>query len=304
MSTTTSPGLINWLTLIGLGLIWGASFMATRVALDGVGPLSIAAIRLTIGASALYLASRALGHRLPAISERKLWLFILAIALLSNALPFTALGLALQHVPSAFAGVCMAAVPLLVLPLAHFLVPGELMTRRKTLGFLIGFCGVVMLIGLGNLTEGDGAIAARLACIGAAFCYAIGSITTRRAPQCHPIPLSAAALIIGTVFMLPTALFVEGWPGPMPTKVWSALIYLGLAPTALATILLVRVIQSAGPSFLSLVNYQVPIWSVVFGAALLGEAVPGQFLTALGLILAGLAVSQARRRRPQHVPSA
>ena len=57
-------------------------------------------------------------------------------------------------------------------------------------------------------------------------------------------------------------------------------------------------IQNAGPSFLSLVNYQVPVFAVVFGVLLLGEELPGQFLGALAVILLGLAVSQVRRRGP------
>ncbi|MEM6409009.1 MAG: DMT family transporter [Pseudomonadota bacterium] len=303
MSSST-PGLANWITLIFLGLIWGASFMSITVALEDTGPLSIAAFRLAIGAAALYAACRVLGYKLPALDDRRLWLFIVAVALFTNAIPFTALGLALQHVPSAFAGICMAAVPLLVLPLAHWLVPGEVMSARKGVGFALGFCGVLLLIGIGNIADGDGVLAARLACVGASFCYAIGSICTRLAPPCHPIPFSAAALILAALIMVPLALVVEGAPGPISPTVWGALIYLGLGPTALATILLVRVIQTAGPSFMSLVNYQVPVWSVIFGVALLGEALPGQFLTALALILAGLALSRKRMRRPQDMPAA
>jgi drug/metabolite transporter (DMT)-like permease len=65
----------------------------------------------------------------------------------------------------------------------------------------------------------------------------------------------------------------------------------------LATIMLVTVINSAGPSFLSLVNYQVPLWAVVFGVVLLGETLPAQFIWALGLILIGVAISQFKWNR-------
>ena len=74
-------------------------------------------------------------------------------------------------------------------------------------------------------------------------------------------------------------------------------LYLGILPTALATVMLVHVIQTAGPSFLSLVNYQVPVWAVIIGWVVLGESLPTQFLAALGLILAGLATSQIRLPR-------
>ncbi len=303
-STTQSPGLMNWLTLALLGLIWGASFMSISVALDGAGPLSVAAIRLIIAAVTLLAVAFAMGLRLPPFNQRKLWLCIIGMGLFTNAVPFTLLSLAIQNVPSAFAGLTMAAVPLLVLPLAHFLVPGEAMTRIKTAGFALGFAGVLVLIGVTDLFSGDGAGWSRLACIGAAFCYAIGSIITRNAPPVHPLAYSAGGLLVGALIMLPVALGLEGLPGAMTGPVWGALIYLGLGPTALATILLVRVIQSAGPSFMSLVNYQVPVWSVIFGVTFLNETLPANFVIALALILGGLAISQASQKRLGRYPSA
>lgn len=303
-STTQSPGLMNWLTLALLGLIWGASFMSISVALDGAGPLSVAAIRLIIAAVTLLAVAFAMGLRLPSFKQRKLWLCIIGMGLFTNAVPFTLLSLAIQNVPSAFAGLTMAAVPLLVLPLAHFLVPGEAMTRIKSAGFALGFTGVLVLIGVTDLFSGDGAGWSRLACIGAAFCYAIGSIITRNAPPVHPLAYSAGGLLVGALIMLPVALGLEGLPGAMTGTVWGALIYLGLGPTALATILLVRVIQSAGPSFMSLVNYQVPVWSVIFGVTFLNETLPANFVIALTLILGGLAISQASQRRLGRYPSA
>ena len=73
-------------------------------------------------------------------------------------------------------------------------------------------------------------------------------------------------------------------------------LYLALLPTGAATILLTVIIRRAGPPFLSLVNYQVPVWAVVIGAAVLSETIRGQFITALAIILAGLAVAQHKPR--------
>ena len=74
-------------------------------------------------------------------------------------------------------------------------------------------------------------------------------------------------------------------------------LYLALLPTGLATILLTVIIKRAGPPFLSLVNYQVPVWAVIFGVVILGEALPGHFITALAVILTGLAISQFLGRK-------
>ncbi|MGA0182509.1 MAG: EamA family transporter, partial [Candidatus Puniceispirillaceae bacterium] len=77
----------------------------------------------------------------------------------------------------------------------------------------------------------------------------------------------------------------------------AGLAYLAIFPTAIATILLTVLVRRAGPPFLSLVNYQVPVWAVVIGAIVLDEALPGHFLMALVVILSGLFIAQLGRRR-------
>ena len=192
----------------------------------------------------------------------------------------------------------MAGVPLLVLPLAHVFVPGEQLTRRKTLGFLIGFLGVGVLIGPGVLSGiGAGGGWAELACLAAAACYAIGGIITRRAPAGPLIAFSAAGLSIAALIILPTALLIDGFPATPPRAALLGVLYLAILPTAAATLILVHVIKTAGPSFLSLVNYQVPVWATIFGTLILGEALPPQLLGALALILAGLVIAQTRASR-------
>lgn len=294
----TKPSPLAWFFLVLLGLIWGGSFLGVELALTGFGPLSIAAGRIGLAAAILTALAFATGDRLPdagAARGRRIWLHCLGMGLFSNALPFALLSWGQRHVTSGFAGISMAVVPLLVLPLAHLFVPGERMTARKVVGFVIGFGGVALLVGPGA-TSGDGAALARLACIAASSCYAVGAIVTRLAPPGPYLSFAAGGLLIATAAILPLALLFEGWQGQPPRAALLGLLYLGIFPTALATVLLVYVVQSAGPSFMSLVNYQVPVWAVLLGIVVLGEALPPQFLAALGLILAGLAVSQLRRR--------
>ena len=287
----------NWLRLCALGMIWGASFMAVSVALQGVGPLAVVAVRLCLGALFLLVLCRATGRGLPrrrGPGARRLWAFIVAMGLFSNALPFFLLSWGQQVVASGFAGVCMAAVPLLVLPLAHFLVPGERMHMRRAVGFVMGTLGVAVLIGPEALrsTGAEFEMLARLACVAAAGCYAVGSIFTRLAPEVDRLSLAAAVLTVAAVVFTPYALISEGLPDMPQGRVLWALIYLGLLPTGVAQILLVQVIRDAGPVFLSLVNYQVPVWSIIFGAVVLFEALPPSLYLGLALILGGVALSQ------------
>jgi drug/metabolite transporter (DMT)-like permease len=295
------PTTKNWLFLIALGVIWGSSFMAVSIAIRGFGPLTVAAGRISIGAIVLLVILRTLRIRLPRADSnqgRLIWVAAAGFGFFSMALPFFLLSWGQTYVASGFAGVTMAAVPLLVLPLAHFLIRGDRMTLPKGIGFITGFAGVIVLIGLDAFQSNGLGMEplARLACFAAAGCYALGSIITRLAPKMDPIAFAATSTLLGALMITPAALALEGIPQSAPGIATLAILFLGLVPTALANLLLVNVIRSAGPSFLSLVNYQVPVWSVVFGTAFLGETLPGRIYFALGLILAGLIISQHRKR--------
>lgn len=298
--------VVNWLLLLLLGLIWGGSFLGVELALTGFGPITIAAIRISIAAVVLGAISFKMGYGLPptGTSEgRKIWRHAFGMALFTNAVPFSLLSWAQINVSSGYAGITMAVVPLLVLPLSHFFIPGERLSRQKTLGFLIGFIGVIVLIGPAQILQsggGDIENIAQITCVLASCCYAIGSIITRLAPNGPQMAFSSAALLIATVLLVPVALVIEGVPVMPNQTALFGVLYLGLFPTALATVMLVYVIKAAGPPFLSLVNYQVPVWAVIIGMVVLNESLPGQFVWALTLILIGLGVSQARiwRSRP------
>jgi drug/metabolite transporter (DMT)-like permease len=302
MRATNPHSLLNWALLIILGIIWGGSFMGAKLALAGFGPMTVAALRLVIATIILVCFAYIFRNGLPkwnTATDKRIWLHILGMGLLTNAIPFTLLNWGQLRVSSGFAGISMAVVPLLVLPLAHFLVEGDQMSRRKVFGFLIGFAGVVTLVGPSNFMDASQnplETIARIACIGAACCYAIGSIITRRCPPVGLLSYSAAGLLVGTIGMVPIALYFEGIPAIPDPKAALAIVYLGLFPTALATIMLVYVINKAGPTFMSLVNYQVPIWAIIFGVVFLNEELPASFLGALVLILLGLGVSQRKRR--------
>ena len=295
------PGLTNWLRVVALSVIWGASFINVKLALTGFGPFTIAALRICIAAIALYMIARAMGLVLP--RTRRIWAYAIGFGFFSNALPFCLLGFGQSHVASGFAGISMGAVPLFTMLLAQKFIPGERMSLPRILGLTLGIGGVITLIGPRAFasTGADLENLARLACIGSTLSYAVGSIIAR---LCPPVPMaafSAAALLAATVMIVPTALLVEGLPvlaGNL--KPLLSVLYLGLLPTALATLLMVQVINSAGPTFLTQANYQVPVWSVIFGTVILHERLPAQFLVALGLILAGLLISNAPvwRRRP------
>lgn len=277
-----------------LGLVWGASFLFVELALEGITPFWLAASRILLASVVTTAVWQARGGELFQSEARAGWPLLLSVGAMSTALPFMLLSWGQQYVTAGFAGVSMAAVALLVLPLAHFLVPGEHLTLRKTIGFLIGFAGVVVLIGLDAFRPSGvaGEIPGRIACLAAAACYAVSSVLMRRLPPIDPIGLSAVMLWIGAVLVTSAALWKEGVPSWPPTSIIAVLVTLGLVQTAMANILRIVVIRSAGPTFMSLTNYMVPVWSVLLGVLFLSEPVNSTLFTAMAMILTGVALSQ------------
>ncbi|MEP2891459.1 DMT family transporter [Tateyamaria sp.] len=294
---TDNPNItwVSWLMVATLGLTWGATFLVTEVALEGITPFWLAALRVVFAVVLMVPIWQWRGAVLfDAPPSRDVKIAVLAIGGFSTAIPFMLLAWGQQYVTGGFAGVSMASVALIVLPLAHFLVPSERLTWRRSLGFVIGFVGVCVLIG-GQAFESTGAgleTAGRIACVAAACCYGISSVLMRRLPKVDAIGLSTILLIIAAVITVPIALIQEGLP-PLPdTKTIVVIATLGLVPTAAANMLRVLVIRSAGPVFMSLTNYQVPLWSVIMGALFLAEPLPPSLLLAMVLILIGVGLSQ------------
>ena len=291
---------LNWAILTSLGVIWGGSFLGVEISLIGFGPITVAASRVTIAAIILLVYTYVFGDGLPRISSKtgkRVWAHCLGMAIFTNAMPFSLLSWGQQTVTSGFAGISMALVPLFVLPLSHKLVPGEKLSKAKMMGFLFGFLGVVLLIGgekiFTNQSFTPALLLAQIACVIASCCYAIGTVITKLCPPVSTVSYASCGLMLASFMLIPIALWFEGMPKSPNVLASMGVVYLALFPTAIATILLTVLIRRAGPSFLSLVNYQVPIWAVVIGVAVLGETLPGHFLIALSIILGGLLVSQS-----------
>lgn len=281
-----------WLMTATLGFIWGATFMVIELALEGITPFWLTAGRIGFAALLLWGIWGARGF--PLFKEQTNWPVLLLLGLLNTLVPFSLISWGQQYVTSGFTGVTMAGIGLMVLPLAHVFIPGEQMSLRRLAGFLIGFAGVALLFGgqafdsTGDAMEPLG----RLACLAAVACYAVSSILTRRLPPVDPVGLAAIPLAIGTLLILPAAWMVEGSPPSVDLQTLGYLAILGLFPTAGAAFLRVLVIRGAGPTFMSLTSYQVPVWSVVLGAVFLNEPLPASLLVALALILSGMGLSQ------------
>lgn len=288
-----TPTLANWASLLLLTVLWGSAFMFNELALMSFSPAVLVAGRVLLAAVCLFILMRLSGVRLPPFGRG--WSYLAAMAVLGTVLPFNLTAWAQQHIESAVAGVLMAAMPLFVLTLAHFFVPGSRLTAARAVGFVLGFLGVAVLIGPDALDGlmGNTTLLGSLAVLAAALSYAVNTIFARRVAVSNPLGLSAGTMIIASLLSLPAA--VHGLSAtviPPSGLAVVALLFLGLLSTGLATVMYFRLIQGPGPTFMSLVNYLVPGWAVVAGAFVLGESLSLHVYAGLALILSGLAISE------------
>jgi len=291
--------LKDWGLLATLVVLWGSNFMFVKLGVATVPPATLAAGRLVVAAVVLVAVIRALGYRFP--RPGPVWVSYTLLAVVGNSMPFWLISWGQQTIDSSLAGILMAIMPLATLVMAHVWVTGEHLTRNRALGFVLGFVGIVVLVGpaaLAGLGGSAGRVLAQLAVLGGALCYASQSVLVRLTLKGGDVMVASAAIVaIGAAISLPVALVVDQpWNlSPSATSVW-AVIWMGIGPTAIATLAFIRLIGSAGPTFMSLVNYCVPVVAVFLGVVILGEAPNANAYTGLLLILTGIATSQLRRR--------
>lgn len=277
--------------------LWGTSFMATTIAVRSVDPVSVVFYRLGLGAVVLSLVIYARGDSLPL--QWRAWAGFLLMAIAGNALPFFLIAWGQQTVDSGVAGMIMAIMPLLTMVFAHYLVEGERLNRYKLIGFTLGITGVIVLLGP-VFSGGDRAFWSGMAIFTAATSYAVNTILIKRLPRFSPMVGACGVLLIASLIMFPIWLFTSQGNNDISQDSMFSVIWLGIGPTGIATIVLFSVIDRAGPTFLATINYLIPAVAFLCGAWLLDEPVSWQHFVALATILGGIAITRIRAPQALH----
>lgn len=289
-----TPQLKHWALLILLSLAWGFAFYWIAVALESFPPLTIVNIRLAVGAVTLFLVMHWQGHRLP--KQANWWGRFAILTIMGNLIPFSLITWAETEISSSQAGLLMALMPISTMVLAHFFVHEDALTPRRLCGVVLGFGGVLVLVG-GEALRGIGgsAMLAQLAVLAATLSYASNAVYTKRLPPINTIVVATGSLGVGTLLLLPFSIYLEHalWVAPSFNAL-AATLTLGIVSTGIATWTYFRVISDCGPSFLSIINYIIPAIAFAAGVLFLGESArPSQFAGLL-LIMAGIALTQNR----------
>jgi drug/metabolite transporter (DMT)-like permease len=298
--TAGAPARGWLLPYLGAAVIWGCSFLFIKLGLQALSPIQVAFGRQALGALALLALAIATGAGLP--KRRAVWRHLVVVAILMNSVPSTLFAFGETHVSSVVAGIVNAVTPLatVVATLAFF--PSERPNASKILGVLVGFFGILVLVGIWN-GVGTNETLGVLACLGAVACYGFGFPYIRRfvAPLGErSVSLATGQVSIAALLLLPFALLDPHPIGTLTPSVVGGMIALGALGTGIAYVWSFDVIERAGATTASTVTYLTPIVAIAVGALLLGEELtPNEPLGGL-IVLLGVALAQGRIsvRRP------
>lgn len=294
-STLRPPGAADFGLLLILALTWGSSFLFIKQAVDTMPPMSLAVGRIGIGAALLLAIAFAKGQELP--RGWGLWGRMVFLGVIGNSLPFFLIGWGEQYTPSNLAAILMATIPSFVIVLAHFFTHDEPMTLGKGLGCILGFAGVIALIGVDALRGLGDVVIGQIAILAGAFSYSLYGINAKRLPPLGSEMLVGMILVAGLIPLLPIWLVHDQpWRLAPDGKAWFSVAWLGLLSTGAGNLLFFLLLRRVGAGFGSFNNYLVPLMGVGWGFFLLGEKPSWNALVALVLILTGLAC--ARWLRP------
>lgn len=283
----------DWAALAALVAMWGSAFALTTVAVAGMAPVWVAALRITLGAVLLWIVMLAMGDVLP--RDRKSWGWFVWLGFIGNVAPFVLISWAQQTIASSLAGILVALMPIMVIVLANFLLPDEPLTRRRALSFVFGFVGVVLLIGpaaIGDISLDGARIVAELAVLLAAAGYALNAVTARLAPAVPGLVLGTGVLLAAAPQALLIALLSSPLPAMPSAATITAVVLLGVFPTALAAALLYPLLMRAGAGFVATSNYYVPCFAVLLGVTFMGESLTAFDYAGFAVILLGVVIAQ------------
>lgn len=285
---------ISHFIILGLlGLIWGTSFMFVKIALTSITPLSIVAMRISIGALVIFIILSKKGLKLP--DNLKIWFHCLAIGLVGTVVPFFLVSWSVQYIDSAIAAIFMSLTPLFTLVLAHYMTHDEKISRYKILGIICGLGGVISLF-YGTIVAPDRsefAVAGLIALLFTALFYSIASIMIKKLNRVNALSVSAAILISSAAIISPIALILEQpWQLEVSLSSLASVIILGVFATGIATIFLVNLIHQAGATFVAYNTYLIPVVGILAGYIWLDEALKYSNFASIFFIFLGIFLAE------------
>lgn len=284
---------INYILLLLLAAMWGPSFLFLKIVVREIPPITVACIRSIVGAFILFTLVKFLKHRFP--KDRSVYFHFIWIGFFATAFPFTLITWGELYIESAMAAILNGTVPLFTIILAHFASKDDKITFPKLLGLIIGFGGLLILLYPSINLNAENNLLGILAVVLASMSYAIGLIYAKSKMKGQDQFVAPTLQLSASAFMLiPFSIFVDKpWEflGQISMDVFLSIAFLCVFGSALAYILYYKILEKAGPAFLSSVTYIMPVFGVVLGAIFLNEKLSVISYFGAALIIIGIAIS-------------
>ncbi len=273
----------SWALLFALSAIWGGSFLFIAIAVKELSALQIVFARVTIAAACLLPIHMFFKGKLP--KDYKTWIAASGMSIMNNVFPFMLITWGQQFITGGLASVVNATTPMfaaLFMAIAGY----EGITTRKAFGLVIGLVGVAVLQGV-NFKGLDEQSLGILAVAAAAIFYGLSAPWSKNMlVGIPPLTTATCQLIVSSLLMTLLLLLLGDVSQFAETTgpVWGSLIGLAVLSTALAYLLFFRIIQRAGPSFVSLCTMIIPVSAILLGYLVLGEQLSVREIVGAGII--------------------
>lgn len=286
-----------WGLFVVVAVLWGVPYLFIGLALRDLGAMTVVAGRVVIGA--LVLVPVVAWWCRPWPSLRGRWGRVVVVAVVEVAIPFTLIALGELTVASGPTGVIIATEPLFVLLIVRVLGDRDRVPTRAWWGLVVGFAGVVALVGFSGAGAGVPLV------LGAAASYALGAVLVGRWFADLPgLVVAAVMLLIAAVPCTVLAVLFDPAPSASSTAI-TAVLVLGAACTAAGFASFFALIASAGAARAALITYAAPVVATIAGAVVLDERVTPATIAAIALVLVGavLATHRADPAKGHQVPT-
>ena len=252
--------------LVLLSALWGASFMLIRIASPVLGPNVLAVLRIGMATLTLAVLMRAMRHAWPMGHWRELAL----IGLLSVALPFLLFAWAALHLPAGYSALLNSTAVVFGM-FASAWMKEDTLTLRKVLGCACGFCGVLLIVGLGPVEPSAKVFLAALGCVAASACYGVSTPLMKRAlSRMEPLQIAAGLHAMSLLMLIPGAAW--SWPQAHFTPMaLLAVAIMGVVTSGIAYWMHIRILAHVSPVAAMSPTFMIPVFGVTWGHLFLGE---------------------------------
>ena len=280
------PNLTDYIFLIVLALIWASAFFNIKIATYSYGPVTIAFLRILLGA--IPVVGLCLFKKIKIEAFSKDWYWFASIGIINLVIPFFLIAYGVQKVQSNLAAILMASTPLSATILAHIFTDNEKINFIKVIGVLIGFSGIVFLFS-DNILINENNIFSALLILGGSTFYVIGGLLTLKVSNKKNENVTASILIWATIFLIPIVAYTEQ-PWNLQPRLDStiSLIYLGIFSTGIAWLMRFRILKNNGLVFQAQVAYLIPIFGIILGYVFLGEIITPKVIVAVAAVVLGI----------------